>query len=111
MSDTTLYFVLTSFMATLIGSMMYVAHRDGKIGRDAARFINDSAYKIAHIYAYRGDGDLAFNWFDRAYRQNDVELWFFLGNLALKPFESNPRYKAFLQTMKLPGLPETSASR
>lgn len=57
------------------------ADADEALARFTREHANDSAYKIAQIHAYRGDGNLAF-----------------------KALESDPRYKAFLQTMKLPEL-------
>jgi hypothetical protein len=44
MSNAALYFVLACFMATLIGSMMYVAHRDRGVRRDAAKLIADAGH-------------------------------------------------------------------
>ena len=76
---------------------------------DAAllRFTNkhaaDRAYRIAQVHAYRGETNAAFVWLDRAYDQRDVDLWWFKGNLAFKNLESDPRYKALLQKMNLPG--------
>jgi TolB-like protein/tetratricopeptide (TPR) repeat protein len=91
-------------------AMGHKADADEALARFIKKHANDSAYKIAQIYAYRGDANQAFDWLDKAYRQKDVELWFFMGNLAFDGLESDPRYKAFLQTMKLPELPETPPS-
>jgi adenylate cyclase len=77
---------------------------DEALARFTKQHANDRAYRIAQIYAYRGDGDQAFSWLDRAYEQRDVDLWFFVGNLAFKNLESDPRYLGFLQKMKLPHL-------
>jgi TolB-like protein/lipoprotein NlpI len=78
------------------------AEADQVLARYTKDHANDRAYRIAQIHAYRGDGDQAFNWLDRAYRQKDVDLWYFIGNLPFKAFEPDPRYKAFLQKMRLP---------
>jgi hypothetical protein len=72
------------------------------LARFTKEHANDRAYRIAQIHAYRGDGDQAFTWLDRAYRQKDVDLWFFIGNLPFKALESDTRYKAFLRKMNLP---------
>jgi tetratricopeptide (TPR) repeat protein len=84
---------------------------DEALARYTRDHANDRAYRIAQIHAYRGDGNEAFNWLDRAYRQKDVDLWYFIGNLPFKALESDPRYKAFLQKMNLSQLPGTPASR
>ena len=84
----------------------YAMRRKADAGEALARFTKnhaiDSAYRIAQIHAYCGDGDKAFDWLGTAYQQKDVDLWFFRGNLAFKALESDPRYKAFLRKMNLP---------
>jgi len=97
-------------LAIVYYAMGHKADADEALARFMKKHANDGAYKIAQIYAYRGDASQAFDWLDKAYRQKDVELWFFMGNLAFKGLESDPRYKAFLETMKLPELPETPTS-
>jgi TolB-like protein/Flp pilus assembly protein TadD len=98
-------------LAIVYYAMGRKAEADEALARFTKDHANDRAYRIAQIHAYRGDGDEAFNWLDRAYRQKDVDLWFFIGNLPFKALESDPRYKSFLQKMNLPQLPETPASR
>jgi TolB-like protein/lipopolysaccharide biosynthesis regulator YciM len=71
------------------------------LARFTKEHANDRAYRIVQVHAYRGDGDQAFTWLDRAYRQKDVDLWFFIGNLPFKALESDTRYKAFLRKMTL----------
>jgi len=63
---------------------------------------NDAAYQIAEIYAYRGEADKAFEWLERAYKQRDGGLAQIKGDPLLRNIESDPRYRAFLQKMKLP---------
>jgi TolB-like protein/predicted Zn-dependent protease len=61
-----------------------------------------SAYLLADVYAYRGQGDTAFRWLDRAYAQKDVQLWTVKGDPLLAPLRSDPRFRAFLRKMNLP---------
>ena len=98
-------------LAIVYYAMGRKAEADEALAQFTKQHANEGAYKIAQIHAYRGDGDKAFKWLDRAYQQKDVELWFFMGNLAFKAFESDPRYKAFLRKMKLPQLPESPDSQ
>ncbi len=98
-------------LAIVYYAMGRKADADAALARFMKAHENNRAYRIAQIHAYRGEGDKAFEWLDRAYRQQDVDLWFFIGNLAFKSFESDARYRAFLQKMNLPQLPETSASQ
>jgi tetratricopeptide (TPR) repeat protein len=63
---------------------------------------NDSAFQIAEIYAYRGEKDKAFEWLERAYKQRDGGLYSMKGDPLLRNIEKDPRYRGFLQKMKLP---------
>jgi serine/threonine protein kinase/Tfp pilus assembly protein PilF len=63
---------------------------------------NVAAYLIAEIYAYRGEKDQAFEWLDRAYVQRDSYLPILKGDPLLRNIRSDPRYRAFLQKMRLP---------
>ena len=63
---------------------------------------NDAAFQIAEIYAYRGETDKAFEWLERAYKQRDGGLSEMKGDPLLRSLHSDPRWKAFLQKMKLP---------
>jgi TolB-like protein len=73
---------------------------DALIAKGAASW----AYQIAEVYAWRGDNDKAFEWFERAYQQRDAGLC----NLKVSPFvrlsnlPKDPRYSALLRKMKLP---------
>jgi len=89
-------------LAIVYYAMGRKAEADEALARFTKEHANDRAYRIAQIHAYRGDGDKAFEWLDRAYRQKDVDLWFFIGNLPFKGLETDPRYKAFLKKMNLP---------
>jgi len=61
------------------------------------------AYQIAEVYAYRGEGDEAFAWLDRAYRQRDAGLPCCLKtDPLLKNVKNDPRYAELLRRMKLP---------
>jgi TolB-like protein/tetratricopeptide (TPR) repeat protein len=62
----------------------------------------DDSMSIAEVYAFRGENDRAFAWLDRAYSQHDIQLVYIQGEPLLKNLTRDPRYKAFLQKMKLP---------
>jgi len=63
---------------------------------------------IASVYSYRGDRSEALKWLDRAYQQRDPNLYFVKWNPFLKNLEGDPRCKAFLRKMNLPGQPRES---
>jgi TolB-like protein/DNA-binding winged helix-turn-helix (wHTH) protein/Tfp pilus assembly protein PilF len=75
---------------------------DAALERAAREHGQDDASEIADGYAYRGQRDQAFNWFERAYRQKDTGLWEIKSDPFFKALEDDPRYKAFLGKMNLP---------
>ena len=66
------------------------------------KYQNDGAFQIAEIYAYRGEGDKAFEWLERAYKQADPGLTLMKGYPMLRSLHVDPRWSAFLKKMKLP---------
>jgi len=50
----------------------------------------------------RNDADKAFDWLERSYKQRDTGLAEMKGDPLLRSLEHDPRYRAFLQKMKLP---------
>jgi hypothetical protein len=62
----------------------------------------NDAYHVAEVYAWRGEKDLAFEWLERAYRQQDSGL----GETKVDPYfaslRSDPRYAAFLKKLNFP---------
>jgi TolB-like protein len=63
---------------------------------------NTWAYQIAEIYAWRGEGDKAFEWLERAYRQQDTGLTRLAIDPLLKSLHDDRRFKALLRRMNLP---------
>ena len=76
---------------------------DAALNSLIARFGQTDAYFVAMSYAYRGDRELAFQWLDRARLQRDSSLVEIVGEPLFKNLFGDPRYKAFLRTMNLPG--------
>ena len=62
----------------------------------------EDTFQIAEVYAFRGESDKAFEWLERAYAQRDGGLAEIEGNPMLKSLEADPRYKPFLEKMRLP---------
>jgi len=56
---------------------------------------------MASLYAWRGENDLAFEWFEIAFKAGDSRLNNFLGNEWLRGLESDPRYPVLLEKMGL----------
>ena len=61
------------------------------------------AYQIAEVYAWRGEKDQAFEWLERAYRQHDGGLTYLVYDRYLDSLRSDPRFRALLARLKLPG--------
>ena len=68
-----------------------------------AKEAQDAAYQIAEVYAWRRENDKAFEWLERAYQQRDGGLDEVKVDLLLEKLRGDPRYKAFLRKMNLPG--------
>jgi serine/threonine protein kinase/Tfp pilus assembly protein PilF len=66
------------------------------------QYQNEMAFQIVEIYAYRDETDKTFEWLERAYKQRDGGLTDMKGDPMLRNIEKDPRYRAFLQKMKLP---------
>ncbi|MGO9717435.1 MAG: TIR domain-containing protein [Steroidobacteraceae bacterium] len=60
------------------------------------------AYQIAEVYAWRGEKDLAFEWLERAYRQQDGGLTEIKIDPYFASLHSDPRYAAFLKKLNFP---------
>jgi len=78
------------------------AEADEALKTLATRFGNSSAYFVALNYAYKGDREKAMVWLDRAYQQRDSGLVEMFREPLLKNLVRDPKFKAFLEKMKLP---------
>jgi TolB-like protein len=62
----------------------------------------DAPGRIARIYALRGERDSAFKWLGRAYELRDSTISEIKSDPDFNNLKTDPRYAAFLRTMKLP---------
>jgi hypothetical protein len=67
-----------------------------------ATHAGDSAYQIAEVYAWRAEPDNAFEWLDRAFRQQDGGLEATKNDPLIAGLRRDPRYHALLRKMNLP---------
>jgi tetratricopeptide (TPR) repeat protein len=74
---------------------------DQAIGSYASN--QNQVFEIACAFAYLGQNDNAFKWLDNAIRLSDSYLVYFYVSWQLRSLTSDPRYKAFLHKMNLPG--------
>jgi tetratricopeptide (TPR) repeat protein len=62
----------------------------------------DAAYQVAEVYAWRGEKDKAFEWLERAYRQQDGGLAFTKADPLLASLRTDPRFTALLRKLNFP---------
>ena len=62
----------------------------------------DAPYRIAEVYAWRGENDRAVMWLERAYTKHDRFLRFLKFSPLLRKLRDDPRYSALLRKMGLP---------
>jgi TolB-like protein/Flp pilus assembly protein TadD len=62
----------------------------------------DEPFLIAGAHGWRGDGDRAFQWLERAYQQHDLLMRNVKVTYMLAPIRDDPRYAAMLRKMNLP---------
>ena len=96
-------------VARLGGSAMAYFALDRKVDSDAALAqqlktqADQYPFRIAQVYAFRGETDEALKWLDLAYAHKDSGgLPVIKGDPLFTKIEGDPRYKAFLRKMNLP---------
>ena len=75
---------------------------DAALAELIAKYQAVGAFQIAEVYAFRGEGDRAFEWLERSYTQRDTGLLWLKADPMLKNLERDPRWPAFLKKMHLP---------
>jgi TolB-like protein/predicted Zn-dependent protease len=89
-------------MAMVLYALGRKAESDAALARCIKEEAGTQAYRIADIYALRGQSDEAMRWLDRAFAQKDSALMFIKADTALVPLNGDPRFKALLRKMNLP---------
>jgi len=79
------------------------AESDAALAQAIHEHAQDEAWEIADVYAYRGEAQQAFSWLDRAYSQRDAGLYLIKADPFFVNLKNDPRYKALLRKMNLPG--------
>jgi serine/threonine-protein kinase len=63
---------------------------------------SEPRYRVATVYAWRGDRDRAFEWLERARAHHELSLGGIKVNPLLQRIRDDSRYTAFLREMNLP---------
>jgi len=63
---------------------------------------NPYPYRIAMVYAGRGQADDAFKWLERAYQARDFDIMWVMSDPELEPLHADRRFAALLTRMALP---------
>ena len=66
-----------------------------------SRHGTDNPFRVAIIYAQRGEADKVFEWLDRAYDVHDPRVINTTSEDFLKPYHSDPRFIAFCRKVGL----------
>jgi TolB-like protein/Flp pilus assembly protein TadD len=64
-------------------------------------FAGVAAYQVAEVYSSRNDNDAAFQWLERAFRQQDSGLLWIHSDVDMANLRTDPRYQVFLAKMGL----------
>jgi TolB-like protein/DNA-binding winged helix-turn-helix (wHTH) protein/Flp pilus assembly protein TadD len=78
------------------------ADSDNALKKLIATHQDDCAYQIAEVYAYRGETEKEFEWFQRAIRQRDPGAPELKINPLMKNLREGPHYAELLKKMNLP---------
>jgi TolB-like protein len=71
------------------------AESDAALDEMTRRFSAAGAVQIAQIHAFRGESDLAFQWFDRARQQRDPGVMLMARSVFFRNIRGDPRWVAF----------------
>jgi tetratricopeptide (TPR) repeat protein len=77
------------------------AESDAALQQLIGKFADVAAYQVAEAYGFRGDGDHAFQWLERAFRQHDPGLERLKFDGSFKGLYSDPRWDVFLRKLGL----------
>lgn len=89
-------------LALVHHALQQEAESEATLAEAKRRFGDAMAYQIAEVHAYRGETDAAFAWLDRAYRQKDAGLAYYLvTDPLLKQVAGDARYPDLLRRMNL----------
>ncbi len=92
-----------AYLAVMLQAVGRQVEADEALQAQIAQWADTGAFSVAQTYAYRGDHERALEWLERAYQQKDAALIEIVGEHMFKGMAGDPRFKAFLRKMKLPG--------
>jgi tetratricopeptide (TPR) repeat protein len=78
-----------------------VPESDAALTELIAKTSETAAYQVAEAYAYRNDRNKAFEWLERAHRQNDAGMPGLRPDTLLINLHDDPRWDALLRTIGL----------
>ena len=75
------------------------AESDATLGELIAKYEQEAAYNIAHVLAFRGEADRAFEWLDKAVEYNDPGLPLIVVSELFANIHDDPRWLPFLESI------------
>ena len=64
--------------------------------------VGSPAFYISMLYAQMGEIDLAFEWLDKAYTNQEVEMYWLKVEPPFEPLKSDPRWQEMLDKVGFP---------
>ena len=91
-------------------AILVMAEHDLGHDKDSQQALDDliaqhratNAYLIAQVYGWRKEPDMAFEWLDRAFAQNDLNVIGLTYSPTLASLRGDPRYAALVKRLNLP---------
>jgi serine/threonine-protein kinase len=75
------------------------AKADAALAELMDKYEQELAYNIAHVLAFRGEADRAFEWLDRAVKYNDPGLALIAADIGFANIHEDPRWLPFLESI------------
>jgi hypothetical protein len=73
------------------------ADSDAALAAFIGKYEKDWPYNIAHVYAFRGEADKAFEWLNKAVEYQDPGIGFIATGAFFANIDSDPRWLPFLR--------------
>jgi tetratricopeptide (TPR) repeat protein len=82
-------------------AMKYADSSDEALGVTTLSRLGPTAYRVATVYAFRGQQDEALDWLEAAYEQKDGELIYLLVDPLLANLRAETRWKRLVEQLEL----------
>ena len=70
-----------------------------------ARYGHVAAFRVAQVYAWRGESNSAFEWLEKSVAQHEAALMYLKFDPLLRSLRTDPRFNVLLAKVNLPTTP------